>query len=532
MFNDNRDFYPTPEHLIQAMVKKINFKRIRSVLEPSAGKGDLAKRILEDMKGASNNKDRDVDLDVIEKDQTLQHILKGEGYRLVHDDFLTLNTFKKYDAIIMNPPFSSGDKHLLKALEMQQSGGEILCLLNAETLKNPYSNTRKDVLQKLEQYDAVIDFIEEGFKSAERTADVDVALVYINIPKKEQTSLITERLKKAEPKDKKGQEDRNDVIPADFIEGIVQQYNYEVRAGLKLIEEYNALKPLMAASFHDDYRKAPVLKMELEYKDEEHSTLENAYIKQIRLKYWKALFNSDQFMGLFTSNLKRKYMEEVEKLKDYDFSYFNIYTIRIELSKEMIKGVEETILNLFDEFSHRHHYSETCSNIHLYNGWKTNKAYKINRKVIIPLSAFDDFWGTFNLTGYKVTDKLKDIEKVFNYLDGGLTEELDMEEALKRAQDQQETKKIDLKYFSVTFYKKGTCHIEFKNKELLHKFNLFGSERKGWLPPCYGKKNYDTMTKEEQEVVQSFEGETSYQNVMKHQSYYFVEREELLKITS
>jgi hypothetical protein len=41
----------------------------------------------------------------------------------------------------------------------------------------------------------------------------------------------------------------------------------------------------------------------------------------------------------------------VEELKDYDFSFYNIYTLRIQLSKEMVQGVEDTILNLFDEFS-------------------------------------------------------------------------------------------------------------------------------------------------------------------------------------
>ena len=52
----------------------------------------------------------------------------------------------------------------------------------------------------------------------------------------------------------------------------------------------------------------------------------------------------------------------------------------------MIIGVEDTILNLFEEFSHKHHYyNETSSNIHYYNGWKTNQAWKINKKIIIPL---------------------------------------------------------------------------------------------------------------------------------------------------
>lgn len=198
-------------------------------------------------------------------------------------------------------------------------------------------------------------------------------------------------------------------------------------------------------------------------------------------------------MGLFTSNLKQKYLQSVDELKDYDFSLYNIYSLRVQLNKEMIQGVEETILNLFEEFSHKHYFDEVSKNIHYYNGWKTNKAYKINKKVIIPLNGFRDLqysWGRYEPSNYRVLGKLKDIEKVFNYLDNGETEEIDITQALKMAEYYHENKKISLKYFYVTFYKKGTCHIEFKNMELLHKFNLFGSQKRNWLPPSYGKVKY------------------------------------------
>lgn len=51
----------------------------------------------------------------------------------------------------MNPPFSNGEQHLLKALELQKSGGHIICLLNAETLNNPFTLARKELLRVLEE---------------------------------------------------------------------------------------------------------------------------------------------------------------------------------------------------------------------------------------------------------------------------------------------------------------------------------------------------------------------------------------------
>jgi phospholipid N-methyltransferase len=533
MFNNNVDFFPTPTNLIRKMLSFIDFRTIRTVLEPSAGKGDIVEAVEKQFKNAQyyNRNEKKYDIDSIENDQNLQHILKGKNYRVVHDDFLSYSTYKRYDVIIMNPPYSNGDKHLLKAIEMQQNGGKIVCLLNAETLKNPYSNIRKELIQQLEKYNAKVEFIQDAFSNAERKTNVETALIYIDVPKIEYNSLVIEELKKEEYNSTK-QYNSTHLIESDFIKGIVSQYEYEIKAGLKLIEEYNKIVPYMLREFNKD---TPVLKLELDYKDNEGSTLENAYIKQIRAKYWKALFNNDQFMGLFTSNLKSKYNSMVEELKDYDFSFYNIYTLRIQLSKEMVQGVEDTILNLFEEFSYKHYYDEQSKNIHMYNGWKTNSAYKINKKVIIPLAGFRDMqysWGRYEPTHYNVLDKLRDIEKVFNYLDQGNTEEIDLKEALTFAEHYQETKKIELKYFHVTFFKKGTCHIEFKSMDLLHKFNLFGSERKGWLPPSYGKVKYNDMTREEKEIINEFEGKESYNKVMNNKSYYILKTEELLKLTS
>ena len=38
-------FYPTPEWLVDKMLDKVNWKDVTSVLEPSAGKGDIVKGI-------------------------------------------------------------------------------------------------------------------------------------------------------------------------------------------------------------------------------------------------------------------------------------------------------------------------------------------------------------------------------------------------------------------------------------------------------------------------------------------------------
>ncbi len=175
------------------------------------------------------------DIDCIEIDQNLQHILKGRDYRVVHNDFLTYETWKEYDAIIMNPPFSNGCKHLLKALEMQsRNGGIVVCLLNAETLKNPCTKERLDLQRKLTEYNAKIEFIQDAFLEAERKTGVEIALVKVQLPEVKRESFIIEGLRKTQAKREFEETENTQLIDSDFFKGIVNQYQLEVEAGIKL----------------------------------------------------------------------------------------------------------------------------------------------------------------------------------------------------------------------------------------------------------------------------------------------------------
>lgn len=538
MFND--DFYPTPQGLIDKMLDGVDFYRLKSVLEPSAGKGDLAeviKRVYDAKIGSNWRGKSELDLDVIEIEPELQMILKGKEFRVVHDDFLSYSTFKQYDLIISNPPFSQGAKHLLKMLEMQErAGGAIICLLNAETLKNPYSVERKALLQKLTDYNATIDYIEDAFIDAERSTGVEIALVKVDIPKEEKVSFIFEEtLKKAKDLEYKEREDpeATSLVENDFLRAFVKQYEVEVEAGVKLIDEYNAMKPHILNSFDNDSYSKPIL--ELSLNGAGNSLSYNNFVKSVRMKYWKALFSNPKFTGRLTSKLLSEYQNRVQELAEYEFSLYNITTIRVEMFKGVIKGVEDTILELFEDFSHKYHYlDENSKNIHYFNGWKTNKSWVINEKVIIPLNAFRHWsWDKsceYEPDKHEVQRKLSDIEKVFNYLDGGRTDSVDLHSALVQAKSKGTTKKIQLKYFTVTFFKKGTCHIEFTNLEILKKFNIFGAQNKNWLPPHYGKKGYDEMSKEEQAVIDEFEGKAEYEKVMRDSSYYLASADKMLMI--
>lgn len=540
MFTNNSEFYPTPKNLIDKMLDGLEWKMIHTILEPSAGKGNIVEVLREKQK--FNNKwytTIKLDIDCIESDENLRAILKEKNIRVVHDDFLTYDTMKEYDLIVMNPPFSNGCKHLLKALEFQQrNGGAVVCLLNAETLKNECNNERIMLNRMLREYNADVQYIRDAFVDAERKTGVEVALVKVKLPDIHRESVIFDGLERAIARKECVYDAENtQVAENDFFKAIVEQYKMEVEAGVKFIREYYAMAPRILYRFKKDEKTGKTVQSGgniLDLRIGRNSATINEYIREIRGKYWSALFDNPKFIGQLTYDLQRAYYNKVEELKDYEFSLHNIYELKIDMSKKVVKGIEDTIISLFDELSSKYSYYDECTNnIHYFTGWRTNKAWIVNKKVIIPLRGWRDLeysWGGFKPTNSEVSGKLKDIEKCFNYLDGGLTEAVDLEKSLEFAEEYGESKNIVLKYFNVTFYKKGTCHITFTNEELLKKFNIFGAQHKGWLPPSYGKKKYNDMSAEEKAVVNEFEGEAEYNKVMCNTSYYLADTNSMLML--
>ena len=114
---------------------------------------------------------------------------------------------------------------------------------------------------------------------------------------------------------------------------------------------------------------------------------------------------------------------------------------------------------------------------------------------------------------------------MLSYLDNGRTEgdsvETVLNDAFRSSSKKYSGERLQCKYFAVELKKKGTVHIFFTDEKILKKFNLFGGRKKNWLPPVYGKKRYADMSREEQDVVDQFEGKQAYQDTVKNEAFYF-----------
>lgn len=164
----NSSFYPTPPEVAEKMLAKVSKLYERSILEPSAGKGDLADAAVGRLDRYYNRfRER---VHCIESEPELRAAIRGKGYPLVGTDFLTFWPDEKYDLIIMNPPFSNGDVQLLHAWEILDHG-DIVCLLNEQTFLNLCTENRKLLAMIIEQYGEVEHlgscFAEDAFRSAQ-----------------------------------------------------------------------------------------------------------------------------------------------------------------------------------------------------------------------------------------------------------------------------------------------------------------------------------------------------------------------------
>ena len=584
-------FYPTPPGMSEKLLAGIDWDMIQDVLEPSAGKGNIVRAVAERYETCRRYGGHKINVDCVEIDPYLRSIIQYEfcGKRecevnnrlgqlrekqrydyqkeckgeltpeeqreerilsaeqrildsmvlhIIHDDFLTFDSRKHYDLIAMNPPFADGDAHLLKAIELQRrSGGMIRCILNAETIRNPYTNRRRFLVRKLQEMEAEIKYIKGAFSNSERKTDVEVAIIAVNIPVPKRESTIFDRLRRAAEVDEPTPNNVTEMTVADFMGQIVSRFNVEVDAGLELIREYKAMMPYILDSFNGGRYDYPNLTLCVG--DPGHTIRGtvpdiNKYLRLVRTKYWEALFSNKEFVGKLTSNLRREYMEKVSSMADFDFTLFNIQQIAEQMNAEMGRGIQKTIVALFDKLTQEHSwYPECAKNVHYYNGWKTNKVHKINSKVIIPVSGMFSTYAWAAKDTFEVREAentISDIEKVFDYLDGNETAAVDLHGVLLRACEAGQTRNIPCKYFNVTLYKKGTMHIKFRNQAIVDRFNIYCCRKKNWLPPNYGRAAYADMSAEERTVVDGFHGdgsqgagEAGYQEVVAKSAYYLAE---------
>lgn len=514
---DNQ-FYPTPKSLSDKLFSMLSFDKSKyhNILEPSAGKGDLIKSFLSYFRPYNKPK-----FYCCEKDKNLCSILSDIGtnreyqnvdIKIVGSDFLEFDSIETYDLIIMNPPFKDGDKHLLHALNYIVNG-EILCILNAETIKNPFSNYRKILVQKLQELDATIKYEKNSFLSddSERKTDVEVALIHIIKRQDIEDIFRADYEKENIDIDLK---DKSEVKNINSTEGFDD-----------LLDEYNDLKTRVINTCTSMFKASYGCRELFNIGIVSGSTIKNFSISEfpdairtanniIKNQFWDKLLNKEKFKNKLTSKEIKNFHNIIRKFSDMEFSYNNINTLYEYMLDNGSNLFNNAIFELFDRITLEHSwYPEMKKNIYLFNGWKSNNGYKINYRFILNIYLYKSRYSYYN----SATEQLNDIEKIFVYFNNGIYPEVKLSDAYidwdkKFSSGLTDKLLFENSMFKVRIYKKGTCHFYVKDESLLRRFNVYVSKQRQWLPPDYAMKTYQDCSTEEKRVIDEFEGEKSYQS--------------------
>jgi hypothetical protein len=232
------DFFPTPKNVCVKMVELANINSLSmSVLEPSAGNGNIADAVKEQT---------GIICDVCEISSELSEILKEKGYNIVSSDFLGYSE-KKYDRILMNPPFSNrmDAEHIIHAYDLLNPSGRIVAIVGEGVFFGTDAKA-KNFQNWLEERNADVEKLETNTfmdKSLYANTGASARLIVIDKP-------FDEKEKQPKPIEEESPKTSHQK-QLENIEKIEQGGNYIIYAKTKDIPKFMPLKNIKTGEVTD-----------------------------------------------------------------------------------------------------------------------------------------------------------------------------------------------------------------------------------------------------------------------------------------
>ena len=494
MFNES--FYPTPAPVAKRMLARLTADRLRTanVLEPSAGKGDLAEAVVAAMNnGYDNIHERQCRADrirCVEIHPELQATLRGKGFPLVGTDFLTFHPDEKYDLIVMNPPFADGDKHLLHAWEILEHG-DVLCLLNEQTLANPSTAHRKLLSQIVAEHGEV-EPLGACFTEAFRKTGVRVSLVHLHKEASPSAFAFTAG-KEKDPYPGFVQDGKwaGEVATRDIVGNLVSDYDrcrqlfMDVSAGImELGCHAQRLSGYSSESWSIFEKAARQLVCETPTREQQERAY-NTFVWELKRNAWSKVFQLTRFGNLVSETVRNELDRLMQENRNMAFSRDNIMSLVAMLIDNRDNIMRQCVVDAFDLLTRY----DKQNRVHV-EGWLTNDAWKVNQRAILP-SVVDAEWISSPRCRWEARAHLNDIDRALAFLEGKtldvvpctMTRALDM--LFEQYGGSFSGIPFQSSYFIMRCYKKGTLHIRFRDERLWEQFNITAAKGKAWLPDDY-----------------------------------------------
>lgn len=492
----NADFFPTPAPVIDLMLQGIATEG-KVILEPHVGSG----RLVEALKQSGAR-------EVIgcEKDPDLRKIARTHC-KLIADDFLTVTSeqISHVQAIVMNPPFSNAAEHITHAWNIAPEGCPIVALCNTQTLKNAYTQTRKELIALIDAYGVQTD-LGQVFKDAERTTEVEVSLIRLQKASSGyQAEFSGFFMEEDEP-----EEQATGLMSYNAVRDLVNRYVESLKIYDQQLETAVRLNELQAdyfdtASAYNDTKG----EISITISQGQRELTRNEFKKRMQRSGWMWIFKTMSLEKYATKGLREDINKFVEQQQDVPFTMRNIYKMLEIVIGTSGQRMEKALLEVFDKVtrhSHDNHY-------HV-EGWKTNSHYLLTRKFIVPgyykeemedmvkalcyISGenYDNHISLYQRTRYDyalVNEKEEVLLQYPNEPGYSHCKRLYHEYEVKNVKAEPGCKLISLKweygkwfdwgFFRVKHFKKGTYHFEFKSEQLWGTFNQRVAKIKGYPLP-------------------------------------------------
>lgn len=488
---DGIQFYPTPKTLLNKIVDRKFKSQAQRILEPSAGRGDILDYIKESV-SYHNTRNQ---YNCCEIDPNMQAILKQKGYNVVHNDFLSYYPETMYDTIIMNPPFKSGDKHLLHAWDILVSG-QIKCILNAETVRNPYTFNRKEVVKLIENHGSV-EFMSDTFAESDRKTNVEVAIITLYKEASDDFDFTFKNFGGEKSINHDTDTESNDIaLQNNAIENMVLKYDLVRELFVDVLKSVGKVSSVMksmglnpASNYNHINSKITTEAISKLVMGNFKNGVEviNTFTEDLRSACWKEVFKASNISTMMTNKVAEEFDKFKASQQRMDFSVKNIHEVFAGIYDNKEQIMKNVIVDSFDQCTK--YYK---GNRGYQEGWKTNDAFKVNRKIIIPNQFRIDYHG--NITSpYGDKSALKDLDKALCMIAGKSYDTV--KGIIKTGQEYESGKKYDSEFFECRYYQKGTMHLKFKSEWIWRQFNVIATDGKNWLPDAEKQKEEKKIEK-------------------------------------
>ena len=484
---DSLQFYPTPKNLARRAWGKFKNRDFVRVLEPHAGNGDLALAHPDndDWRGR-----RVVLPDCCEIDITRHATLRENNLNVVGMDFLQFQSGAIYSHCIMNPPFNEGVKHVLKAWNILWDG-EIVAIINAETIRNPFSAERKLLVNLIEQHGEV-EFIEGAFsvEDAERRTAVDVALVRLCKQadvNNDIIGLVLDELKRDAMTSSglsSGYREAHEVaLPNSLIENSVAVFNAAVRVMREAVfaearSQYyvRLLGDTMAARNGDAPKTDTVASV-----DYVRNEVGKRY-DELKDRAWSGILRSSNVTSKLSSAAQKRVESAWQDIQKLEFTVPAIYGFLCGIVESRGQIQIQMCCDVFDLITKYH-----ADNTVYYKGWKSNSKHRTcGMRIKTTRFILPGHGGSYGpRLSWESNQLLGDFDKVFAMLDGKYEAGFGLVAMFDQHFDELRSgKRVSSDYFEARYYPgAGTIHFFPRSKKLIDRLNLLVGRQRAWLPP-------------------------------------------------